>query len=769
MSFKEGLFTGMGTQYKNISKVGLVGSFIPRRCGIATFTADVAESVGNSGLNVGVIAVSDKPGYKYSKQVKFEIDQGRLPDYEKAAEFLNSSGFDIVSVQHEYGIFGGEHGRYLLNMLRLVNVPIVTTLHTVLRDPLPDQKAVMDELLQLSERVVVMSQHAIGFLAEVHGLCVSKIDLIPHGIPEICCDGAKDFKAGLGIIGPMILTFGLLSPDKGIENMVEALPAILEVEPESMYVVLGATHPNVKSSFGEEYRQKLKRRVDELGLKKHVKFVDKFVSIEELISYLGASDIYVTPYLNPRQITSGTLAYAVGAGKAVVSTPYWYAKELLADGRGKLVPFKDPQSMSEAIVALLKDPVLKSETERKAREFGKDMKWPEVGKKYANCFERAKSDALSRLKELPAPNIVSRDKQTLFLNPRLDHLFTLSDDTGLLQHAKYAVANRSEGYCVDDNARGLVFLNLLERDGPLEPKLLNLQSTYLSFAVDALNPETHRFRNFMSFDRRWLEEQGSEDSQGRTCWTMGCMASGSRTRSYRELAGVLFRKTLPGLLTTTSPRTWAYGIIGCDEYFKQNPDDESTWDAFAELSRRLFELYQANKSVHWPWFEEKLAYCNGRMPQALCLAGLRLKNLRYVESGLESLEWLMVTQTMPEGTFAPISSLGHSKGNERREFFDQQPVEAWTSVTACLTALQVTRRKEWLQRAKLAHNWFHGGNLLRRSMVDIQTQGVFDGLEAAGVNENQGAESLLAYLCATTELRQALEISEQTRAQVALR
>jgi glycosyltransferase involved in cell wall biosynthesis len=704
---------------------------------------------------VDVIAMSDKSGYIYPECVKFEIREGERADYRSAAEFINRNGYDLLSVQHEYGIFGGKSGIYLMDLVREAKMPIVTTLHTVLQEPSVEQKAVLDELLQLSERVVVMSQKAVEFLTDVHEVPLNKIDLIHHGIPSVSQTSASSFRASLGIVGPMILTFGLLSPDKGIQYVIEAMPAIVQEQPGAIYLVVGATHPKVKASAGESYRESLIKLADDLGVGKNVRFVDRFVEAEELVEYLGAMDIYVTPYLNAKQITSGTLAYSVGAGKAVISTPYWYAQELLADGRGVLVPFRDADAISDAVLALQNDPDSKVEIGRKAAAFGKQMLWPEVGLRYVESFEHARKDSQDRLRSLiqkPFSGVRShRDMPEL----RLTHLFDLSDDTGILQHATYTIPNRVEGYCVDDNARALLFTASLEARGPISPEIALIQSRYLSFLLNAYNPDNGRFRNFMSYSREWLETEGSEDSHGRSLWGLGSMVNHCRDRGRRDVAKQLFGISAPALYKTRSLRTWAYGVIALEEYLLGSPNEPLMNSLMEAMASRIWSQLEFHHSPDWPWFEQVLTYANARIPQALIIAGERLQNIEMLQTGLKSLSWLMQIQTSVGGQFAPIGSDGFFVRGGDRSFFDQQPVEASGSVSACLCAYRITGNSFWLSEAYRSFHWFLGENMLGQSLYDPLTGGCHDGLHEVRVNRNQGAESTLSFLCSLTEIQSA--------------
>lgn len=689
--------------------------------------------------------MSDRDDYIYPEQVCYEIADANHDSYGLAATHINRHGYDILSVQHEYGIFGGEAGSYLMSLVREAKMPIVTTLHTVLQKPSFAQKEVLDELLQLSERVVVMSKKAVGFLVDIHDVQVEKIDLIPHGIPMIEANPKGDFRASLKIDGPMILTFGLLSPDKGIQFVIEAMPQIVQAHPGAIYVVVGATHPHVRASAGEVYRESLVKLAADLGVSDSVRFVDRFVTLEELVEYLAAMDIYVTPYLNPQQITSGTLAYSIGAGKAVISTPYWYAEELLADGRGVLVPFRDADAIADAVSAIQSEPESRLEMGRRAAEYGQNMLWPEVGRSYLSTFNRAKRESAERLRVIVgAPRIeVTAPLPDLHLN----HLFDLSDDTGILQHATFSIPNRSEGYCVDDNARALLLTTYLD-----SPEVALLQSRYLSFVMDSFNPTNGRFRNFMSYRREWLEEAGSEDSHGRSLWALGATANRSRDRGRREVAKQLFERGAPAMINTTSPRAWAYSIFGAAEYLHAFPHESSGRDLMQNMSGRLMERFETNHADNWPWPEDSLSYANARLPQALIIVGEQLDHRAMTEMGLKSLSWLMSLQTGAGGVFVPIGANGFFIRGEDRAVFDQQPVEAAASVSACLSAFRFTGRTCWLDEAHRSFRWFIGENMLGQSLYDPSTGGCCDGLHPKRLNRNQGAESTLSFLCSLAEL-----------------
>ena len=734
----------------------MLGNHLPRRCGIATFTTDLAEAISNSFTHVDcfVLAMND-PGktHSYPPRVRFEVAESDLTSYRRAADFLTVNEVDVVSVQHEFGIFGGKAGAHVLELLRELRMPIVTTLHTILAEPSPQQRAAMQELATLSDRLVVMSAHGGQILADVYGIPAERVDLVPHGIPT--APVLVGSKSRLGVEGKsLILTFGLLSPDKGIENVIDALPAIVEQCPDAIYLVLGATHPHVREREGETYRLALKSRAKRLGVDAHVIFHDRFVTQAELNDFLAAADIYITPYLKPEQITSGTLAYAVGAGKAVISTPYSYARELLADGRGVLVPWRDPAAIAREIVELLQNDEKRQELSRRASLHGQSMVWPTVAQRYFDSFERARiENADKKRSAFRAKTLAMRPVELPENN--LEHLRTMTDSTGIVQHAAFNVPRNEDGYCIDDNARALLLMTLIEDAGSEDrTSVRRLSSRYLAFVRHAFNEEAGRFRNFMTYGRAWTEEVGSEDCHGRAIWALGALVGRSRDPGRQSLAGALFHSALPALRNFTSPRAWAFGLLGIDEYLKAFHGDTNVQAVRNNLASRLLDLLQRVRAVDWVWFEDSVTYDNARLSQALISAGAGMENEEMTSAGLASLEWLTNAQRSEAGLFSPIGSNGFWKRGEPMPLFDQQPVEAGATVSACLEARRVSGDLKWLVRAQRAFSWFLGQNLLQQSLYDASSGGCRDGLHADRVNENQGAESSLAFQLALLEMRE---------------
>jgi glycosyltransferase involved in cell wall biosynthesis len=738
-------------------KIAFIGNYLPRKCGIATFTGDLRNAVQAAmpGGSCPVVSVSDRAeGYDYPEDVRFEIAEQAPDDYVRAAEYLNCLNVDVVSLQHEFGIYGGPSGSYVLNLLRRLRMPVVTTLHTILKQPTPEQRRVMQELTSLSSRLVTMSEVGRAILKETYGVPDRKIALIPHGIPDMPFADPNFFKDQYSVEGRrVLLTFGLLSPNKGIEHVIQALPQIVAEFPDVVYIVLGATHPNLVRDQGEAYREGLKALADRLGVGEHVRFFDQFVELEELKRFLGAADIYVTPYLNAAQITSGTLAYAFGCGKAVVSTPYWHAQELLADGRGVLVPFADAPAIAKEILGLLHDESRRHAMRKRAYLAGREMVWSKVAERYLEAFELArKSRSERQLKVVPRRTADSRELSLPELG--FEHLKRMSDSTGILQHARFTLPNYAEGYCIDDNARALMLTVELETRGVGGEEIAALGTRYASFVDYAFNTETNRFRNFMSYDRRWLEEAGSEDSQGRALWALGACVGRTQRRELRIWAADLFMRALPAISQTTSPRAWAFALLGIREYLRRLRGDRSAARIQAELLARLVALYEQVKTPEWHWFEDVASYDNARLAQAVLMsAGQGPEFARAREVGLESLAWLVQAQRAERGYFRPIGSNGFYRRGEPRARFDQQPLEAHATVSACAEAFRLTGDRAWLEEARRAFGWFLGQNDLDLSIYNPDSGGCRDGLHVDRVNLNEGAESTLAFLSALVEIQ----------------
>ena len=746
---------------EQIKRIAFVGTYIPRQCGIATFSHDLLGQLCSDLVACLAVPVNDCPeGYDYPPTVRFTIEQNDLSSYRRAAQFLNINHVDVVSVQHEFGLFGGPAGSHVLAMLADLRTPVVTTLHTVLRDASFDQRQVMEHLTRLSDRLVVMSQRGADILREVYRVPTERVEVIPHGIPDMSFVDPNFYKDQFGVTGKaVLLTFGLLGPGKGIEQVIRALPAVKARFPELVYLVVGATHPHVRREQGETYRMELRRLARELGVKDNVVFHNRFVETQELIEFIGAADIYVTPYLHEAQATSGTLAWAVGAGKAVVSTPYWHAQELLADGRGVLVPFRDPAALAAAIIGLIEDEPGRHAMRKRAYLYAREMMWPNVARAYLATFERARAQRAEQprvTRGLPGREPLGEELPAV----RLQHLRRLTDDTGLLQHAVFTVPCYAEGYCTDDNARALVLTVLLDELGECAgDEVEDLATRYLAFLAYAFDAAAGRFHNLLGYaPRAWQDEIGSDDCHGQALWALGTLAGRSRHWGSRAYGARLFGSALPATQLLTSPRAWAHALLGMDEYLRWLSEDRRVQAAARELAERLAQRYAATQTPDWPWFEDRLTYANARLPHGLLAAGRALCEHVWVDLGLQSLEWLVGVQRPDGGHFVPIGSNGFFVRGQERARFDQQPIEAYTTVAACLEAFRITGDGHWHDEATRAFEWFLGRNDLGLPLCNPRTGGCHDGLHPDRVNANRGAESTLAYLLALVDMR----LAEQT-------
>jgi glycosyltransferase involved in cell wall biosynthesis len=730
-----------GGQFNKINRVALIGNSPPRLCGLATFTRDVYQALHTAfpDIALDLYAMND-PGsnHLYGPEVTCAIEQEDLADYRRAAQRINDSRADVVLVQHEYGIFGGPAGAHLLRLLDRVEAPVVVTLHTVLERPNADQRTVLEALARRASRLIVMAEKGREILARVHGIAWAKIAVVPHGVPDRPLVAPDEMKPQFGFAGrQVLLTFGLLSPNKGIETIIRAMPAIAAAHPEALYVVLGATHPHLKAREGESYRESLAALAEELGVGNSVQFVDGFLAQDQLLDYLQAADVYVTPYLTETQITSGTLSYAVALGKPVVSTPYWHAAELLADGLGVLVPFGDSRRFAEEIIGLLDDDDRLVRMSARAYEVGRTMLWSRLAEAYIGiCADAAQARAV-RLPVLPRVS----DRRAPMV--KLDAIERMTDRTGMIQHSIFAVPDRNHGYCVDDNCRALMLMHRI--DGDQAAKADKLAHIYASFVQHAWNGELGRFRNFMGFDRGWLEAEGSEDSFGRSVWAIGATAAEARAQEMRRWALHLFDQVAPHSMQLGSPRTWAFALLGADAVLRQYRDHALARQLVRAFGDKLLAELRQQRRPDWTWFESVLAYDNARLPEALIRAGELLGEAAMVEEGLEALAWLDSKQTNERGQFRAVGTDSFWREYQDPLPFDQQPLEAWATVEATLFAHRLTGERRWLDAAWRAHDWYLGGNDLDLPIATPHDGGCFDGLMSDRVNLNQGAESILAF------------------------
>ena len=742
-----------------VSHVALIGNFLPRKCGLATYTTDTYLALTRRfpELKVDVWAMNDRAeGYDYPPEVTGSIDQNNPAAYAAAARAIEASGAQAIWVQHEYGIYGGRAGELLLGLLDRTGLPVIVTLHTILERPSADERRVMEALLRRAGRVVVMAERGREILQRVHGFGGRAVVTIPHGVPDRAFADPADLKPRFGWEGrKTILTFGLVGPGKGIETMIAAIPAIVAQHPDALYAILGATHPNLVAHEGERYREGLMAQAEELGVSDNIVFIDRFVEHDELIDYLQAADIYATPYTNPAQITSGTLSYAIGVGKAVVSTPYVHATEILADGHGVLVDFGDSAGFAREIAGLLGSVRNRERLQQRAYARGRTMIWPRLA-------ETAMAEIEAMVAQAPR-RLANGGGEPVVLPPDLAAVERMSDSTGMLQHAIYSVPDRRHGYCIDDNARALILVSrMAELDEVVRDKWT---SVYASFVQYAWNPDTRRFRNFMNFDRSWCEDEGSEDSNGRAIWSLGVTAHEARLQKHRDWAAMMFDTTASLALELGSPRAHAFAMLGAAAMLEAHPGHELSREILRRFGEELIQLLDGARRPEWSWFEIVLAYDNARLPEALLRAGTALGREDFVRVGIETLDWIVQRQTSPEGRFRAVGT--ESFGREYAEPlpYDQQPLEAQATVEACDAAYAATGEARWLAEATRAYRWYLGQNDLDLPLTSPGDGGCFDGLMPTGLNRNQGAESILALQlasCAMSRLSRAAGLAEET-------
>lgn len=740
-------------------KIAYISTYPPRECGIATFNHNLVRAIGFDKTAVSedsyVVAMNDAEHldtYEYPEEVKYQIRQENQKDYIRAADYINTSLVDVCIMEHEFGIYGGENGVYILPLIARLQKPLVTILHTILKDPTYMQLTIIREIAKHSARIVVMSHRAVNFLTNIYDIPFHKIQLIEHGVPDLEPSANNPVKDSLAFKDKKVLfTFGLISRNKGLETVIEALPKIVAKNPDVMYVVLGTTHPGVIRNSGEEYRDSLKRLARKLDVEDNLTFINKFVSENQLFEYLTACDLYITPYLNEAQITSGTLSYAVGAGAAVVSTPYWHAQELLADDRGCLFDFKDADGLATIVNDLLEDSDKLNTLKANAYEYGLHLRWPTTGQVFIDVLEEAISKSLLK-KEKPSKQIIDPDTMPSF---NLAHIQRLTDDTGIVQHAKYGIPNLKEGYCLDDNSRALIMAILAYQQNKSKVAL-ELLPVYLSY-IQYMQCEDGSFRNFLSFTREYLDEVGSEDSFGRTIWALGYLINNAPNNSYREFARELFEKSVPHFKELKHLRGIGNTMIGLSSYLKAHPGDERISNQLEQLAKPLKDAYRRNKQEHWHWFEDKMTYDNAILPLALLCHYQGTKDQESLEIALESMTFLS-QKTLANGYLNPVGNDGWLyKEGGTMAIYDQQAIETMAMVLLYFKAYEITHDLSYIRQMNLCYQWFLGENSLRLPLYDYETKGCGDGLQPHGVNRNQGAESTLAYWISHLIILNAME------------
>jgi glycosyltransferase involved in cell wall biosynthesis len=743
-------------------RIAYISTYPPRECGIATFNQNLMRAVNanfperDSLVEGGfVVALNDSESlqeYEYPEEVKYVIRQNHQKDYIRAASFINTSDTDVCILEHEFGIYGGESGIYILPLLNRLEKPLISILHTILKDPSYVQRIIIREIAEQSSKIIVMSQRAVEFLTTIYEVPLEKIQIIEHGVPDVEASKRNPVKSLSQFKNKrVLLTFGLISRNKGLETVIKALPKIVARNPDVMYVILGNTHPGVLKNSGEEYRDHLKSLAQQLNVSKHLSFINQFVEEEDLVNYLSAAEIYVTPYLNEAQITSGTLSYAVGAGAAVVSTPYWHATELLADNRGRLFDFKNADALAAIVNEFLENDQVLSNLKENAYEYGLHLRWPVIGAEYIrvaqeSCARHDFSDKILK-NSIVDPEIMPKFSLT--------HVLRLTDDTGIVQHAKYGIPNLKEGYCLDDNARALI-MALMAYQRNKSKEAFELLPVYLSY-IHYMQTEDGNFRNFLSFDRRYLDEVGSEDSFGRTIWSLGYLISCAASNSYREFALELFHRSFRHFKALSHLRGMANTIIGIAYYLQVFPGDEGMANELVRLTQPLIEAYENNQSEDWQWFEEKMTYDNAILPLALLHSCEITGNEKVKYVAMKTMAFLDEL-TLSNGYLSPVGNDGWYYRGGTFPIFDQQAIETMAMVLMHFQAYRIFHKPQYIEKLFLSYRWFLGENTLRAPLYDHETKGCCDGLLPRGINRNQGAESTLAYLISHLTVLKAFEL-----------
>jgi len=743
-------------------KIAYISTYPPRECGLATFNQNLVNALSlNPSYDASksfIVALNESDQldeHNYPNEVKFVIRQQNQNDYIEAADFINNSDVDTCIIEHEFGIYGGNSGVFLLSLINRLKKPFVTILHTVLKEPNFMQQTIIKEIALKSSKIVVMSKKAVLFLNSIYQIPSKQIKLIEHGVPDLEPIIQNEVsQSELFKNRKVLFTFGLISRNKGLETVIKALPSIVAQHPDVLYVILGNTHPGVVKHNGEEYRDSLKTLAKDLGVENNIAFVNKFVSEEQLHQYLTACYLYITPYLNEAQITSGTLSYAVGAGAAVVSTPYWHAQELLADNRGKLFDFKNDEQLASIVNTLLSNKDKHSELKQNAYNYGLKLRWPAIGNVYLEVLGEALANGEKPKRAVPP--IIDVDSMPAL---NLSHIDLLTDDTGIIQHARFGIPNLKEGYCIDDNARALI-MALMAYEQDKNPKAVKLMPIYLSF-IQYMQTDNGNFRNFLSFNRNYLDEVGSEDSFGRTIWSLGYLISSAPNNSYREFGREIFSHSIPHFKDLKYLRGMANTIIGLAYHLKAHPGDELLVKEISQLAKSLKDSYKANKDGDWHWFEDILTYDNAILPLALLHHYEATANQESYNIAMESVQFLN-TFSFENGYLNPVGNAGWMKKHGKNPIYDQQAIETMAMVLLYSKVFEITKNDQYLHQMQMSYEWFLGKNSLHIPLYDFETHGCADGLQFNSVNRNQGAESTLAYFISHLAVLKVAEIEYGT-------
>ncbi|MDP1844426.1 MAG: glycosyltransferase [Sediminibacterium sp.] len=742
-------------------KVICIGNFPPRKCGIATFTENIVSAIQQASkeqsldIELEVIAMND-PGqtYNYPPIVTKTISDHVKHDYIDAAEYINQSNADLCLLEHEYGIFGGNSGLMLISLLRLLKVPVVTTFHSILEKPNFHQKEVLKKVAAYSSGLIVMSQLAIRFLKEIYKVPAAKIFYVEHGVPNFEQMKLKSPTYPTHWKDKRImLTFGLIGRSKGIETAIRALPAIVKKYPDFCYVIMGKTHPHVIRHSGEEYRNWLIQLAEELHVLEHIEFINEYVSEEKLVSSLLAADIYVTPYHNKAQITSGTLCYALGGGCAVFSTPYWHAEELLQNGNGILFEFGDHEALANGITEILDEPSKLKLLQQRAYNYGKTIAWPLISNAYIAIFHQLAALAIHH-------EIHLESQYKLFDHPfNPEHLIRMTDDVGMIQHAHGCTPNYENGYCLDDNSRALL-LSMMAYQRFKDPIYIQLAIRYLAF-IDHMQHNDGSFNNFMTFSKETLENDRSEDAFGRTIWALGYLVQYAPNDSLFQLGIELFQKSLIQVNLLKHCRGYTNCMLGLYHYIKRFPDQEKYAKLMADLANQLCDEFDKCSTENWHWFETAMTYDNGLLPAALYKAYELIGNDRFLNVANKS------TAFLEHKCFKHdyLSLIGNQRWyimNEDYDLYAQQPIDAMAMVILYDCMYKLNQSKVASDKLQISFKWFLGYNDLDLPLYDTDTFGCNDGIEEFSINRNQGAESTIAYHLAWLIAAPYFEVDKKT-------
>lgn len=732
-------------------KIAFIASFVPRKCGVATYTRDLSLEIHKKHIPISIIAMENPMiPTVYAPPVLKTIQQEKIADYQKVAKLLNSSSCDIVHLQHEFGLFGGADGEYILELARALKKPLLVTFHTVLLTPTEHQKYIIQELARLARNVIVMDEVAKNRLEQVYGLNPNDSVFIMHGAPIVTMkkdDAKKVVRLSHSFV---LLANNLLSRNKGIEYAIEAVAQAVSKIPNLVFLVVGETHPLVKKAEGESYREKLMAQVKKLQLEKHVIFINKYVPLKQLQIYLAAADVYITPYLDPQQITSGTLSYAIGAGKACISTEFIYAKDILAKDRGLLVQFRDSNTIAKALVELYRDPKKLQKLETNTSNLRKDMRWSHVAQKHILLY--------SKILQL-------NDTQTItkkFISAPLDisYLIHLTDSVGVMQHTHHIIPDRKFGYSTDDNARALIVVSQLYKQHKRN-NILELIKLYVSFLKFAQEPNG-KFHTFLNFNRGWDDTTDVTDPYGKAMWALGFNLYLNDDPPFAQSIHSLFVMNLEQMDNIRDLRTAAYTMLGLYYYILTYETKTDTATQASEYLKKLADFligaYEKSHTAGWNWFEDTVTYDNFRLPQALFAAYMITGNVKYKKVADLTLQFITnCNYDKQKRYFDFIGQDGWYQKGQKKAEYDQQPLEAAAAVDAYVFAASALRKRNYLSQALFAFEWFFGNNRNHRYIYDENTKGVFDGLTKRGVNQNEGAESIVCFLMSCLSLQKYLK------------